>query len=230
MCGTWSQWKTDHFLKARGTFQKRLGPDLEKATNCPLALPFLPSVFFLRKRNLVGKFANLDHACTTALIASHCPSLCCASKLIFVFCSCSLTYAATVCWSMLTTDHAHFCPVTLTVLSTVINLQSLVHVHVYTVMSKPNSDPPLSLFVTHFIHSLSVSLFASSFLLTLHPSLLLSLYSPLAIPLSSCLSSVPLSSTFTSSFLHLFSVLNLLEMFPTTFSFLISILLSIPQH
>ena len=47
---------------------------------------------------------------------------------------------------------------------------------------------------------------------------------------------VPVFSTSTSFFLHLFSVLNLLEMFPTTFSFLLSsILLSllsalIPQH
>ena len=45
--------------------------------------------------------------CMTAplrlLIASHCASLCRASELI-----CSLTYAATVSWSIWTADHAHF--------------------------------------------------------------------------------------------------------------------------
>ena len=99
-------------------------------------------------------------------------------------------------------------------------------------MSKPNSDPPpfppcyslypLSIRLPFLLPPSSPPVIPPfSFLFTPHY---------IAIPLSSCLSSVPLFSTSTSSFLHLFSVLNLLEMFPTTFSFLISILLSIPQH
>ena len=74
------------FFKNREVLSKKsLSHALENVTNCPSALPLLPPGC-LRKWNLAGKSARVDHVCTTAplrsLVASRSVSLCCASRLI----------------------------------------------------------------------------------------------------------------------------------------------------
>ena len=93
------------YQKTKCTFQKSLGYVLKILRILHLHNLFLPPGCLQK----VGKFVTFDNVCMTTLlrlfIASHSTSLLCFST--YPPCFTALKDAATVSWSICTTDHTH---------------------------------------------------------------------------------------------------------------------------